>query len=55
MIGNIDMLVKELCKLPKEIGWVKFKHNNCEPNMIGQDSAITECNYYICNNILAID
>lgn len=36
MIGNIDILVKELCKLPKEIGWVEFKHNNCEPNMIGK-------------------
>lgn len=33
MIGNIDILVKELCKLPKEVGWVEFKHNNCEPNM----------------------
>ena len=29
MIGNIDILVKELSKLPKEIGWVEFKHNNC--------------------------
>jgi hypothetical protein len=28
-IGNIDILVKELCKLPKEVGWVGFKHNNC--------------------------
>ena len=55
MIGNIDILVKELCKLPKGVGWVEFKHNNCEPNMIGQDRAITECNYYICNNIIAID
>ena len=27
MIGIIDILVKELCKLPKEIGWVEFKHN----------------------------
>ena len=34
MIGNIDILVKELCKLPKEVGWVEFKHNNCEPSMI---------------------
>ena len=42
MIGNIDILVKELCKLPKEAGWVEFKHNNCEPNMIGEDiSALT--------------
>lgn len=37
MIGNIDILVKELCKLPKEAGWVEFKHNNCEPTMIGED------------------
>ena len=29
MIGNNDILVKELCKLPKEIGWVEFNHNNC--------------------------
>ena len=28
MIGNIDILVKELCKLPKEVGWVEFKHKN---------------------------
>ena len=28
MIGNIDILVKELSKLPKEVEWVKFKHNN---------------------------
>ena len=55
MIGNIDILVKELCKLPKEVGWVELKHNNCEPNMIGRERAITECNYYICNNIIAID
>ena len=37
MEGNIDLLVKELCKLPKEIGWVEFKHNNSDPMMIGQD------------------
>ena len=30
MIGNIDILVKVLCKLSKEVGWVEFKHNNCE-------------------------
>ena len=26
MIGNIDILVKELCKLPKEVGWDEFKY-----------------------------
>jgi len=25
---NIYILVKELCKLPKEVGWVEFKHKN---------------------------
>jgi hypothetical protein len=28
MIGNIDILVKELCKLPKEVGkWVGLSSN----------------------------
>lgn len=34
---NLDLLVKELCKLPKETTWVEFKHNNCDPKMIGED------------------
>ena len=34
---NLDKLVLELCKLPKETGWVEFKHNNCDPKMIGED------------------
>ena len=33
----MDLLVKELCKLSSEMGWVEFKHNNCEPHMIGED------------------
>ncbi|MBQ1176146.1 MAG: putative DNA binding domain-containing protein [Paludibacteraceae bacterium] len=37
MLGNIDILINELCKLPKEIEWVEFKHNNCEPTMVGED------------------
>lgn len=37
MIANLYILVKELCKLPKEVGWVEFKHNNCQPQMIGED------------------
>lgn len=41
MIGNIDILVKELYKLPKKVGWVEFKHNTSEPTMIGQYRAIT--------------
>ena len=36
MIGNIDILVKELCKLPKEVGWVEFKHNSCKSTTIGK-------------------
>lgn len=34
---NLDLLVLELCKLPKETSWVEFKHNNEDPKMIGQD------------------
>lgn len=37
MVANIDILVKRLIKLPKEIGWVEFKHNNSDPMMIGED------------------
>lgn len=29
-------LLKELRKLPKETGWVEFKHNNAQPEMIGE-------------------
>ena len=34
---NLDRLVNELCKLPDEIQWVEFKHNNYNPEMVGQD------------------
>lgn len=34
---NLDKLILELCKLPQETGWVEFKHNNCDPKMIGED------------------
>lgn len=29
-------LVRELCKLPSESGWVEFKHNNADPQEIGE-------------------
>lgn len=34
---NLDLLVKELSKLPTEAGWVEFKHNDDEPKTIGED------------------
>ena len=34
---NLDKLVFELCKLSHETVWVEFKHNNCDPKMIGAD------------------
>ena len=37
MEENVNILVKELCKLPKETGWMEFKHNNDDPIMIGED------------------
>lgn len=33
---NLDKLVNELRKLPNETQWLEFKHNNYEPDMIGQ-------------------
>jgi hypothetical protein len=40
MIGNVDIQVKELCKLPMEVGWVEFKYIDCRPTMIGEDISI---------------
>lgn len=34
---NLDKLIIELCKLPAESGWVEFKHNNCDPKVIGEN------------------
>lgn len=34
---NLDKLILELCKLPLETAWVEFKHNNCDPKMVGED------------------
>ena len=34
---NADKLVIELTKLSTEKSWIEFKHNNCDPIMIGQD------------------
>ncbi len=34
---NLSRLVYALCKLPNEIPWVEFKHNNYDPVMIGRD------------------
>ena len=29
-------LLRELCKLPRETEWVEFKHNNADPQEIGE-------------------
>lgn len=34
---NLEKLILELITYPNEIEWVEFKHNNYEPNMIGED------------------
>ncbi len=33
---KLQGLVQELCKLPKETGWVEFKENNTDPEEIGE-------------------
>lgn len=34
---NLQLLIQELCKYPNELPWLEFKHNNYDPEMIGQD------------------
>ena len=34
---NLELLIKELVKQPKETAWLEFKLNNVEHHMIGQD------------------
>ena len=34
--GQLLSLLRELCRLPNETEWVEFKHNNAEPQMIGE-------------------
>ncbi|MBU1130929.1 putative DNA binding domain-containing protein [Patescibacteria group bacterium] len=34
---ELEILVKELSKLPNETEWVEFKHNNFNPDEIGRD------------------
>lgn len=34
---NLNKLICELIKLPNEVPWVEFKHNNYDPVMIGKD------------------
>ncbi|MBR6105172.1 MAG: putative DNA binding domain-containing protein [Paludibacteraceae bacterium] len=48
-MANLDILVKELCKLPKEVGWVEFKHNNCQPQMIGEDISALANSATLCD------
>ncbi|ASF47762.1 transcriptional regulator [Methylovulum psychrotolerans] len=33
---QLARLLHELCNLPKETEWVEFKHNNADPQMIGE-------------------
>lgn len=34
---NLTRLIGELCTYPNETAWIEFKHNNYDPNMIGED------------------
>lgn len=34
--SHLARLLRELRKLPAETAWVEFKHNNCDPELIGE-------------------
>ncbi len=33
---QLTSLLRELCKLSKETEWVEFKHNNADPQRVGE-------------------
>lgn len=37
MMENLEFLIDELVKYPVETPWLEFKHNNYEPETIGED------------------
>lgn len=37
MMENLDKLIHELCSYPRETQWIELKHDNYNPDMIGQD------------------
>lgn len=37
MLGNLELLIRELIKQPHESSWLEFKHNNFDPDLIGAD------------------
>lgn len=48
---NLDLLVKELISYPNETELLEFKHNNFDPQMIGQDiSALANSAAYRCKD-----
>lgn len=36
-MDDLHAFVMEMIKIPDEIPWIEFKHNNYKPEMIGQD------------------
>nr|MBO6295822.1 ATP-binding protein [Schwartzia sp. (in: firmicutes)] len=34
---NFEQLIRELCSYPSETQWIEFKHNNYDPETIGED------------------
>lgn len=50
---NLDLLVKELVKYPRETEWLEFKHNNFDPKMIGQDISALANSATLCEKSCA--
>jgi len=40
---NLDVLVEQLRRLPNETEWLEFKHNNYNPDTIGEDISALVC------------
>ena len=46
---DLEKLVIELCSLPDETPWLEFKHDNYEPDMIGEDISALANSAALCD------
>lgn len=51
--GYLISLVHELSKLPKETEWVEFKHNNADPEDIGEYISALSNSATLCGKVNA--
>ena len=49
---NLELLIKELVKQPNETGWLEFKENYKDSQMIGEDICVLANAAALAGNLL---